>query len=49
MRERAHKEVKRLITGYEPSALSEDIKKELVRLMEAEAKRYGQDKLPERE
>ncbi len=49
MRERAHKEVKRLITGYEPSALSEDIKKELVRLMESEAKRYGQDKLPERE
>ena len=35
--QRAHREVERLIAGYEPSGLAGDIEKELVRLMEREA------------
>ena len=46
--DRAHREVERLIKNYEPSQLSEEIKKELIKLMEREAQRYGQDSLPER-
>jgi len=46
--ERAHSEVEKLLRDYTPSSLSEDIKKELVTLMNREARRYGQDKLPER-
>ncbi len=46
--QRAHNEVTRLVGEYEPSRLSEDIKRELIRLMEKEAKRYGADKLPDR-
>ncbi len=46
--DRAHREVERLIGEYTPSTLAEDKKKELINLMEKEAKRYGQDKLPER-
>jgi len=45
---RAHSEVEKLLASYEPSRLDDDRKKELVALMEAEAKRYGQDSLPER-
>ncbi|NHZ87330.1 MAG: hypothetical protein GWP19_15915 [Planctomycetia bacterium] len=45
----AHAEVERLINSYQPNTLSADIKKELVRLMEAEAKKYGQDRLPQRD
>jgi len=46
--QRAHSEVERLLESFKPSSLPEDVKKELVRLMETEAKRFGQDKLPER-
>lgn len=46
--QRAHSEVERLLGSFEPSSLPEDVKKELVKLMEAEAKRFGQDKLPQR-
>jgi trimethylamine--corrinoid protein Co-methyltransferase len=46
---RAHQEVSKLITKYEPSTLSNDIKIELVKLMENEASKFGQDSLPERE
>jgi trimethylamine--corrinoid protein Co-methyltransferase len=46
--ERAHTEVNRLLDDYSPTSLSEDIKKELIKLMETEAKRHGQDELPER-
>ncbi len=49
LNERAHREVERLLRDYEPSGLSQEIKHELVRLMEKEAQRYGQDHLPERE
>jgi trimethylamine--corrinoid protein Co-methyltransferase len=48
LEERAHSEVEKLLTLYEPSGLSEDIKKDLVTLMTKEALRYGQDKLPDR-
>lgn len=47
--ERAHRQVKEVLNEYAPNALSEDVKKELVRLMEAEAKKYGQDELPARD
>ncbi len=44
---RAKNEVERLIGEYEPVPLSEDIKRELTKRMEAEAKKRGMDKLPE--
>nr|MBN2277422.1 trimethylamine methyltransferase family protein [candidate division Zixibacteria bacterium] len=44
--EKARKEVEKLVNRYEPSRLDRDIKKELVRLMEEEARRYGFTKLP---
>jgi trimethylamine--corrinoid protein Co-methyltransferase len=47
--ERARREVERLLTSYTPSRLAEDKKRELVRLMEAEAGRYGMQSLPARE
>jgi trimethylamine--corrinoid protein Co-methyltransferase len=45
--ERANQEIDRLLNEYQPSGLSEDIKKELTRRMEDEARLYGMDKLPE--
>jgi trimethylamine--corrinoid protein Co-methyltransferase len=45
--ERARHEVARLVEAYEPSRLSEVIKGELRRLMQAEARRAGKDRLPE--
>ncbi|MEE9466165.1 MAG: trimethylamine methyltransferase family protein, partial [Candidatus Neomarinimicrobiota bacterium] len=48
LRARAHAEVEKLLKSYVPSTLSQDTKNELVRLMETEARRYGQDQLPER-
>jgi trimethylamine--corrinoid protein Co-methyltransferase len=48
LEERANKEVNRLIDEYAPSQMSDDIKKEIIKLMEAEAQRFGLDKLPER-
>jgi trimethylamine--corrinoid protein Co-methyltransferase len=44
--ERAHREVERLIGEYIPSRLQDNIKKELTRLMETEARRYGMQSLP---
>ncbi len=44
---RAHAEVQRLLHSYKPSRLSNEIKKELTNLMQIEARRYGQEKLPE--
>jgi trimethylamine--corrinoid protein Co-methyltransferase len=46
--ERAHREVDRLIMEYQPSGISDEIRKEMIELMENEARRVGQDKLPER-
>jgi trimethylamine--corrinoid protein Co-methyltransferase len=46
LRERASREVERLIARYTPSRLPDDRKAELTRLMEAEAKRYGMTALP---
>jgi len=47
--ERAHAEVEKFLAAYEPSRLPAEIKKELIRLMEAEAARHGMDGLPARE
>jgi trimethylamine--corrinoid protein Co-methyltransferase len=46
--QRAHAQVEALLAGYEPSGLADSAKGELIALMEAEARRYGQDELPER-
>jgi trimethylamine--corrinoid protein Co-methyltransferase len=48
MEERAHSEVNKLLSSYNPSSLQEEIKKELINIMEVEAKHHGQIKLPER-
>ncbi len=48
LEERAHMEVKRHLEEYVPPPMDENIKKQMIELMEAEAKRYGQDSLPER-
>jgi len=45
--ERAHREVERLIKEYEPSRLSNEVKRELTKLMENEARRCGMDRLPQ--
>ena len=46
LEERAHTEVEKLIQNYEPSGLKNEIKNDLIKLMESEAKKYGQDELP---
>jgi trimethylamine--corrinoid protein Co-methyltransferase len=46
--QRAHAQVEALLASYEPSGLADAAKGELIALMEAEARRYGQDELPER-
>lgn len=48
LEQRAHAEVKTLLASYEPPGTDEKIKEELIKLMENEAKKYGQEKLPER-
>ena len=48
LEERAHHEVEELLNSYEPSRLPEGDKEELARLMEEEARRWGQNALPER-
>jgi len=45
--ERARREVARLVSDYRPSGLPEAVKRELRRLMQAEAARAGMDRLPE--
>jgi trimethylamine--corrinoid protein Co-methyltransferase len=47
LEQRAHSEVERLIRSYQPSKTSDEVKKELTTLMQAEARKYGQEKLPE--
>jgi trimethylamine--corrinoid protein Co-methyltransferase len=47
LRERASREVERLIARYTPSRLPDDRKAELTRLMETEARRYGMSAVPE--
>ena len=47
LRQRAHGEVEKLLKSYQPPELPEDVKKELVKLMTAEARRHGKDSLPE--
>lgn len=46
---RLHDEVKKLLKSYQPSTLSDSTKKDLVKLMEDEARRHGQDHLPLRQ
>ena len=46
LEERAHTEVEKLIRNYKPSSLSNEVKNDLTKLMEKEAKKYDQDKLP---
>jgi trimethylamine--corrinoid protein Co-methyltransferase len=48
LEQRAHTEVISLLASYEPPGMDEKIKEELIKLMENEAKKYGQEKLPER-
>jgi trimethylamine---corrinoid protein Co-methyltransferase len=45
--ERARDEVRRGVDSYEPTHLSAEVRKDLSRLMVAEARRNGMDKLPE--
>ncbi len=47
LRERAGREVERLLADYEPSRLPDTVKAELTKLMEAEARRHGMDGLPQ--
>lgn len=47
--ERAHREVEQKVSDWEPAGPGEAEKNELVRLMEAAARRYGLDRLPDRE
>jgi len=49
LEDRAHDEVTKLLSSYIPSPVSEDVKNDLVSLMEKEAKKFGQDTLPVRE
>ena len=44
--QRAHREVEKLLENYEPPDLPEEVKKELTKLMAAEARRHGQNSLP---
>jgi trimethylamine--corrinoid protein Co-methyltransferase len=46
LHERARREVDRLLAGYQPPQLPNDVRKELVRLMDAQARRHGMDRLP---
>ncbi len=49
LRERAHGEVERHVNEYEPSRLPDYNKRELTKIMEAEARRRGMDRVPARE
>jgi trimethylamine--corrinoid protein Co-methyltransferase len=49
LRERAAREVSRLVGEYQPSQLPDETKRELTRLMEREGRRYGMQDLPARE
>jgi trimethylamine--corrinoid protein Co-methyltransferase len=47
LKERARKEIDRIVGEGQPVRLSDNIKEELTRLMTAEAAKHGMDKLPE--
>jgi trimethylamine:corrinoid methyltransferase-like protein len=47
--DRAAKEVERLVTSHTPSRLPAEIAAELDRLMTSEARRFGMDRLPDRD
>jgi trimethylamine--corrinoid protein Co-methyltransferase len=49
LEDRAQHEVKELLGNYEPSSLSDDIKKDLINLMENEAAKFNQESLPTRD
>jgi trimethylamine--corrinoid protein Co-methyltransferase len=49
LRQRAAREVERVIETYTPSRLPEAVKAELARLMTREARRHGMERLPVRE
>jgi trimethylamine--corrinoid protein Co-methyltransferase len=46
LHERARREVDRLTAEHQPSRLAEEVKRELTRLMETEARRFEMDQLP---
>ncbi len=46
LRQRAHREVERLLGEFEPSRLGVDVKADLTERMTVEARRYGMDSLP---
>jgi len=46
LRQRAAREVERIVADYKPSRLPEETKRELTRLMRREAQRYGTESLP---
>lgn len=46
LQQRAAEEVHKAVESYDSTALSEDVQTELTRLMLAEARRYGMEKLP---
>ncbi len=43
---RARREVERLVAAHEPPPLPDDVRRELRRRMEAEARRHGVERLP---
>lgn len=47
LRQRASREVSRLLANYQPSSLAESVQRDLTALMEREARRAGADRLPE--
>lgn len=47
--QRAHEEVKRLLAHYQPTGISTEVVRELISLMEHEAKKFGMNSLPERD
>jgi len=49
LRERANREVRRLVDDAPPSVLADDAKRDMVGVMEREARRWGMDGLPARD
>jgi trimethylamine--corrinoid protein Co-methyltransferase len=47
LNQRASHEVEKLLESYEPPELPKEIRKELIQLMNREARRYGRDSLPD--
>jgi trimethylamine--corrinoid protein Co-methyltransferase len=49
LHDRAVREVERLVASYTPSRIPDEVAAELENLMTAEARRFGMERLPERE